>query len=95
LFRNARELLANVVKHAKAGKISVVMRHHDDNLEIVVRDDGVGFAADSEAAIMRNEECFGLFSIRERMNDLGGRLKIESKPGTGCEVVLSAPLHSE
>lgn len=92
LFRNVRELLINVVKHAHAKKVTVYLESDQDNIKITVQDDGSGFSADDK--IVTSGSNFGLFSIQERMNDMGGQLKIESEPGTGCRAILIAPLSS-
>jgi signal transduction histidine kinase len=91
-FRAVQELLVNAVKHAHAGKIEVSVGRDRDRIRITVADDGIGFA--SSEGISRNggKGGFGLFSIRERLQHLGGSLKIESTPGQGTRVTLSAPL---
>jgi len=95
LFRNVRELLTNAIKHAQAKTISVWLESRAEGLEITVQDDGVGF--DSGNYRQSVDECggFGLFSVRERMSDLGGKLTIDSEPGAGCKVVLLLPLHKQ
>jgi signal transduction histidine kinase len=91
LFRNTRELLANVAKHARATHVSVRFDCIDDILRITVADDGRGLAASETQHKPSDEGRFGLFSIRERMTDLGGELEIESAPGKGCTARLSLP----
>ena len=94
LFRNVRELLTNVIKHAQAKIISVWLESTANSLEITVQDDGVGF--DSSVALQSNNgNGFGLFSIQERMTDLGGKLTIGSQPGAGCKAVLFMPLQKQ
>jgi signal transduction histidine kinase len=92
LFRNVRELLTNVIKHAKAKKVGVHLKTEDGMVTIVIQDDGVGF--DHQAVIQPGEEGggFGLFSIQERMKDLGGSLEIVSGPGKGCKAILTVPV---
>jgi len=92
LFRSVRELLANAIKHAQATTISVALRSENGYLKITVQDDGVGCDPDTIQDTMGYQGGFGLFSIRERMSDLGGELEITSEPGKGCRVVLTAPL---
>ena len=94
LFRNVRELLINVVKYAQADQVNVSMEITDGALKIVVQDDGIGFDFRSEFQRVRPEGGFGLFSIKERMADLGGTLEIESEPDKGCRAILSIPLDS-
>ena len=92
LFRNIRELLTNVIKHAHANQVRVSMAHADAFLKIVVQDDGIGFGYSSEFQRVKSEGGFGLFSIQERMADVGGTLEIVSKPGKGCKAILTVPL---
>lgn len=91
LFRNVRELLINVVKHAKAQKVKVYIDKVDDGIFVKIEDDGVGF---EPAEIVLNTG-FGIFSIRERLEQLGGRLEIESRPGFGSSFTMTAPLKLE
>jgi len=92
LFRNVRELLTNIVKHAQADKVSVSMEHTGENLKIVILDNGVGFDYQKISVGGEGNSGFGLFSIQERMSDLGGSLIIESEPGKGCRAILAMPI---
>jgi signal transduction histidine kinase len=91
LFRSVRELLANVVKHSQAQRVEVAMSRTEDQILIRFEDNGIGFAPD-KVEVGRNTGGFGLFSIRERLSQLGGSLEIDSSPGRGCRNVLRAPL---
>jgi signal transduction histidine kinase len=93
LFRNVRELLTNVVKHANASKVSVQLGQVGDRIFVIVQDDGIGFDPNASTKTVGREEGFGLFSIQERMNDLGGDFKIESELGQGTKASLSIPLN--
>ncbi|MCB9078235.1 MAG: PAS domain S-box protein [Anaerolineaceae bacterium] len=92
LFRNVRELLTNVIKHAQASKVTVRVEQIDDRAMVVVQDDGQGFDPLAIPTATDREGRFGLFSIRERMADLGGMLEIVSAPGQGCTATLIVPL---
>jgi PAS domain S-box-containing protein len=92
LFRNVRELLVNVVKHARANKVSVRIENRNASIRIIVQDDGIGFEPRAVTQAGRKTGGFGLFSIEELMADLGGNLKIVSEPGKGCTAILSAPI---
>ena len=92
LFRNVRELLANVVKHAQAKKVVVRIREEINGVIIVIQDDGLGFDPDALKTKNLTDGGFGLFSIQERMTDLGGSFDIQAKPGQGCRVVLTVPV---
>jgi PAS domain S-box-containing protein len=91
LFRNVRELLVNVVKHARANQVSVRIEDRSSSIRIIVEDNGIGF--DPREVIHAGSKIggFGLFSIEELMADLGGNLRIVSGPGKGCTAILSAP----
>ncbi|MBW1799599.1 MAG: sensor histidine kinase [Deltaproteobacteria bacterium] len=95
LFRNVRELLTNVVKHARAEKVGVHLLEDAGGLKIVVEDDGVGFDPDTGSIVQNQAGGFGLFSIRERMTDLGGSFDIRSEPGSGCKAILNVPLGTD
>ena len=92
LFRNVRELLTNVIKHSRATTVSVRLQVNGSEIQILIEDDGVGFDHDVRKEQSRSTNGFGLFSVQERMADLGGRCDILSAPGKGCRVVLTMPL---
>jgi PAS domain S-box-containing protein len=92
LFRAARELLVNVVKHAQATRAEVGMRRDGDAIRITVSDDGVGFDLSDTGLVERRAGGFGLFSIRERLGRWGGTLRVESGRGRGTRATLTAPL---
>jgi len=93
IFRSLRELMINVVKHAKAKHLNININFKSNKrlMEINVSDDGVGF---DENLILKKlkKQAYGLFSIQERMSDLGGSMTIDSKPGIGTKVILLIPL---
>jgi PAS domain S-box-containing protein len=93
LFQSVRELLFNIVKHADVTRATVKAAMLDaDNLRVVISDEGIGF--DPEVMWDRASGVaagFGLFSIRERLGMLGGRMEIESAPQMGSRVTLIAP----
>ncbi len=95
LFRAVRELLFNVLKHAQASCTKVGMRRVGEYLQIIVEDNGVGFAPDKLQASSGKIAGFGLFSIRERLNYFGGRMEIKSTPGEVTQVILSLPLQPD
>lgn len=93
VFAAVRELLLNVVKHADADGASVRLRWHESGVEVAVSDDGKGFEAAAPAP--DESRSFGLFSIQERFDDLGGRVAIRSRPGEGTTVTLVLPYRAE
>ncbi len=92
LFRNVRELLINVIKHSHASKVKVCIRRVDDSIEITVKDNGIGFNPAEAKTMAAKTAKFGLFSIRESVEQLGGRFEIESKPDAGCKATIAVPL---
>jgi CheY-like chemotaxis protein len=91
LFTAARELLLNVVKHAGCNKASLCLRMEPGAIVLAVSDNGKG---DRPEAVQDpgNRRGFGLFSIRERAELLGGKLTVEASPRRGMRVTLSLPL---
>lgn len=92
LFRSVRELLNNVLKHARAQKVSISLDKADDNIVITVNDDGVGFDSAAVASKINAGGGFGLFSIREQLESFAGKLKVESSPGRGSSFTIIVPL---
>ena len=84
LYRMARELLINTVKHSGASAVSIIINRNHDNITVAVEDNGKG--------IQDSNKGFGLFSIKERLLALGGSLKIISEPGEGVMAVMTCPL---
>jgi PAS domain S-box-containing protein len=90
LFQMTRELLMNVVKHAKAHRIEVSTIRRGRTIRITVQDDGVGF--DKKILKTKGSEGMGLFSIGERITQVGGSAEVKSKIGGGTVITLAAPL---
>ena len=95
LFTAVRELLANVVKHAGATRVKVTVRRVDESISIHVADDGRGFNASKRSYHIAEARGFGLFSIRERLQSLGGHMDVRSQVGRGARIILVAPLKRE
>jgi signal transduction histidine kinase len=92
LYRVARELMLNVVRHAHARHAWIEFAHDDHELRIAVGDDGLGIAPDWAELGVSREGGFGLVSARAQMQALGGALAVESGPGSGTLATLSLPL---
>ena len=93
LFQAAQELLRNVVKHANARKVKVIVDTGEPDLaSIRVEDDGVGFDPARVSATGDKLGGFGLLNIRERLAYLSGRLAIDSRPGQGARITVTLPL---
>lgn len=92
LFEAVRELLFNAVKHAQTNKVWVeVTAPQNGFVHITITDQGAGFDPGCRQEADPDRGSFGLFSIRERLAALGGRLDIESAPGRGARITLAAP----
>jgi signal transduction histidine kinase len=90
LFRIAQEALANVRKHAGASHAWVTfIQSRPNTCEMVVDDDGRGFEPD--ASTRTTQHTFGLMTMRERAESLGGTFQITRRPGGGTRVVVSVP----
>lgn len=92
LFRAVRELLVNIIKHARAGKVRVNIRKGENEICIEVLDDGIGFDLARIQPLTDKTGGFGLFNIQERLDFIGGNIEIHSQPGVGTRIVLHAPL---
>lgn len=89
IYRIIQESVANVVRHARARSISVIVEHRGACLGAVVEDDGKGF--DVEQALGREGPSVGLKFMRERAALLGGTLTAESRPGGGTAIHFTLP----
>jgi signal transduction histidine kinase len=88
VYRLVQEALTNVVKHAAASEVGIVLTRRDGGISAVVEDDGQGFA---ESGV--REEALGLVGMRERVALLGGTLAIESAPGEGTALIAYVPIN--
>jgi len=94
-FRVALEALTNVIRHASARKVWVGLSKVDGSLQLIVRDDGIGFDP-ADAANRARRDRLGLAGMDERVVVLGGTFQCNSAPGHGTEVRASFPaLHRE
>jgi signal transduction histidine kinase len=91
-FQCYRELLMNVVKHAHAATVQIRLCWKEDQLEVVVEDDGIGFKSADQLGPTPAGGRFGLFSVRERIHSLGGQFVVESNRGLGTRAQISVPL---
>jgi signal transduction histidine kinase len=95
LFQTVRELLQNVVKHARSKRATVRCSADQDQLRIDVLDPGVGFEVQSLNRLPTRTGGFGLFNIRERLKLMGGNIDIHSVVGEGTTVRIRVPLKSQ
>ena len=88
MYRILQEALTNVARHAQARVVGVVLKHENTVLELVIRDDGVGF---DPAAALREASGLGLHGMQERVALLGGSVQIESRRGHGTMIRARIP----
>ena len=87
LYRVIQEALTNVVKHAGAERVSIVIAQRGNGISVVVEDDGRGFHAGEV-----REDALGVVGMRERVALVGGTLEVESSPGAGTTVAAYVPV---
>jgi two-component system, chemotaxis family, CheB/CheR fusion protein len=91
-FRAVQEALTNVLKHAGARSVSVIVGRRAGELTITVEDDGRGFDVDTMLARATAENRLGLIGMRERVALVRGTLTIDSTPGRGTTVLIRIPI---
>jgi len=87
LYRILQEALTNVVKHAHARKVSILLVRRGGKVTAVIEDDGEGFDPGQSG-----EQGLGLLGMRERIDLLEGRINVESSPGSGTTLAVEVPL---
>ena len=87
LYRLVQESLTNIVKHARATSVSIVLTQKPGFVSVIVEDDGVGFEPGRQTG-----DGIGLLGMRERVGLFGGRVVVESRPGAGTTIVAEIPL---
>jgi signal transduction histidine kinase len=85
IYRVTQEALHNIVQHAGARSVKVVVEQEDGRVRLAIRDDGRGFDP-------QREKGMGLLGIHERVARLGGQFAIDSKPGRGTELRIVLPV---
>lgn len=88
LYRVIQEVVSNIIKHAKANQISMQLIKHDNELTVMIEDNGVGF----DKAKIAQFEGIGLKNIISRVEFLNGNVDFDSTPGQGTTVVIEVPL---
>ncbi|HEY1169845.1 MAG TPA: sensor histidine kinase [Verrucomicrobiae bacterium] len=87
LLRISQEATANAVKHARAHSIKIELAYRNDDVRLIVADDGQGFQP--ESAPSGQSGHFGLLGMRERAEKIGGQLHISSAPGRGARIEIT------
>ena len=92
LYRILQEALKNVEKHARARHVAADLSRSGTVVQLTIKDDGIGFAADRPPATKKQKLGLGLLSMRERAAYVNGTLTIKSAPRAGTEIVVRIPL---
>ncbi len=90
-YRIVQEALHNVAKHANAATVNIEMRRENGSVRLLIEDDGVGIAPQKPNP---GRPTFGLAGMRERIGNIGGKMKVTSSRGKGTRIEVSAPLES-
>ena len=88
LFRISQEALSNALRHSKAGAMEIRFLKLPDSIRMTIRDDGIGFQLESEG----KHASYGLVSMKERINEIGGSINIVTAPGKGTRIEIRVPL---
>lgn len=97
LYRLIQEGMTNILKHASASKVSIVLEKKPEGLALVLEDNGIGFDPDSVGRLpsgIGRTPGLGLSGMKERVALLGGTIAFESEPGRGCTIFIQIPLQA-
>jgi signal transduction histidine kinase/ligand-binding sensor domain-containing protein len=86
MYQIAREAVTNAIRHGQPTRIDIAVAYDGSQVSVMVRDNGCGFEPNDAAAARSDEPHFGLDTMRERVEKIGGRLRIESTSGDGTTV---------
>jgi signal transduction histidine kinase len=86
LFRVVQEALTNVVRHAVASHVQVMIIKHEDDLDLVIKDNGIGFNVHAVRERASGDLTLGLLGMQERVQLIGGKIQIASHPDHGTEI---------
>jgi signal transduction histidine kinase len=86
LFRISQEALTNVARHARAGQVTVTLEEVAQEVRLTIADDGTGFEFSEKS---ETRSAWGLISMRERAEAVGGRFQVKSAPGKGTRIMVA------
>ncbi len=95
LYRIVQEAATNIAKHAHALHVSVLLEKHNDQVSVIVEDDGSGFDVEAAFSSAAQDRRLGLIGMRERAALCGGTVTIESRPGHGTSFFVRIPIHDQ
>ncbi len=94
LFRVFQEAMSNIARHARAQHVRLSLEIQDGRFEGEILDDGIGFDLDQAYPSGRDLRGMGLLGMRERAEQIGGTLDVQSRPGHGTRIVIRLPIRS-
>ncbi len=95
LYRVVQEAMTNVLRHAGARRVSIVLQFSPGQAVAVIEDDGIGFDAEATTAKAGDRGRLGLIGMQERMAQIGGTLTLESAPSRGTTVIAGVPIPAQ
>jgi signal transduction histidine kinase len=94
-FRVVQEALTNILRHAQASQVWIELQQVENELQLTIRDNGIGFEV---ASVMQNpsgELGLGILGMQERVQLIGGEISIQSAPNLGTEVMVKFPIAAD
>ena len=95
LYRITQEALTNISKHAEASNVLITLTGIEEQLVMMIADDGRGFDLSTVKSEIKNNKCFGVLGMRERVELFSGTFDIVSAPNNGTAVRISIPIYSQ
>lgn len=93
IYKAARELMVNVIKHARAKQVWIDLKNVDGRVRLEIKDNGIGF--DPDRLNSATGAGFGLFNIKDRLDFYNGKMIVDSHPGKGSQFLIEVPLKAE
>jgi len=91
LFDTFQESLQNAIKHSQASKIEILLSYQSEHILLKIKDDGSGFSLFQAMLKARNQPHFGILQMNDAAEKINASLQIDSKEGSGTEVVITVP----
>lgn len=89
IFRTIQELATNIIKHSQATEATIHLNDHENNINIMIEDNGVGFDSKKISAA----DGMGLANIKKKIAHLGGTFDVDTTPGKGTTIIIDIPLN--
>jgi signal transduction histidine kinase len=92
IYRIFQEALTNIGRHAQTRQVKAIIKRSEQGISVLIQDDGKGFEVDEDFADHPKTRRFGLATIKERVELIGGSLDITSELGSGTEITFTVPV---